>query len=302
MFFKRIFVSVFFLLFFVSCAEKEINIPERQHSKKYTTVVFDIGGVLLSEPYARAQIVVMLKKFGSSLFSGKFFSTIINYKKETNALFDPQCYPIWDSISLGVSERQAAEKAIEKVKEILNKGELVSITKEDITSFFDHVRKYTKIIPRGLQILKKAKEKGYKVYLLSNISKEDHEYYLKRKDLVEIFRLADGGIMSYKVKANKPDAKIYNELLKAYNLKPEECLFLDNRKAMVDGARKVGIDGIVCDDHEKAIEKLEKIIRGESSRQISPCASSINSSPKPSSFKILRATFCREMPSSSVKV
>jgi len=120
------------------------------------------------------------------------------------------------------------------------------------------VRRYTKIIPKGLQILKDVKAKGYKTYLLSNIPKEDYEYYLQQEDLKQIFELTDGGIMSYKVKAVKPESKIYKELLKTYNLKPEECLFIDNKQLMIDGAQAVGIDGIVCLNHDEVIEELKR--------------------------------------------
>ena len=82
---------------------------------------------------------------------------------------------------------------------------------------------------------------------------------MQSKYLSIIFHLADGGIMSYKVKSIKPQKKIYQTLLQTYNLKPETCFFIDNKKRMVDGAKALGIDGIVCTDHNHVIETLKKL-------------------------------------------
>jgi len=65
--------------------------------------------------------MVSLKKIASSIFSGKFISTIKNYKQEVSSFYRPEFFEIWDSICCGISERQAAERAIEKAKKILDK-------------------------------------------------------------------------------------------------------------------------------------------------------------------------------------
>jgi len=255
-----IFVIAFLSLFFVNkTGEKSIPQKLEVPPKQYSTIIFDIGGVLLSEPYNKAFIVTTLKKFTSSLFSGNFIATIKNYKQEISCLYSPELSETWSSICKGTSEQESADQAIEKVKIILGKEQLDAITKKDILLFHENVRKYTKMIPKGIQILKDVKAKGYKTYLLSNIGKEDHEYYLQQEDLSEIFKITDGGIMSYKVKRAKPDPEIYKILLKTYGLKPEECLFIDNKQLMIDGAKAVGIDGIVCLDHDEVLEDLKRL-------------------------------------------
>ena len=76
------------------------------------------------------------------------------------------------------------------------------------------------------------KEKGYKIYLLSN----------------------------YQVHALKPDREIYEILLKKYSLKAEECLFFDDRMDNVEGAKKAGIQAIQVTSREMLNETLDKML------------------------------------------
>jgi putative hydrolase of the HAD superfamily len=97
------------------------------------------------------------------------------------------------------------------------------------------------------------KEKGYNLYVLSNtasgmLESRQHDY--------NFFELFDGILLSHEVGAVKPYAKIYNILLEKYNLKPEECLFIDDFAWNVEGAKKVGIDGVVCTDPDVMISEL----------------------------------------------
>lgn len=41
--------------------------------------------------------------------------------------------------------------------------------------------------------------------------------------------------MSYEVQMIKPDLVIYQTLMERYDLQPEECVFLDDTKANIDG-------------------------------------------------------------------
>ena len=45
---------------------------------------------------------------------------------------------------------------------------------------------------------------------------------------------------SYRIKRNKPDKKIYEELLSVYGINASESLFLDDRKENVDAAKALG--------------------------------------------------------------
>ncbi len=58
----------------------------------------------------------------------------------------------------------------------------------------------------------------------------------------------------------KPNADIYEYLLKEYNLKESECVFIDDREENVDAAEDLGINGIVFHNYGQACAELDKLI------------------------------------------
>ncbi len=114
------------------------------------------------------------------------------------------------------------------------------------------------VTPRDYAIpwVKELKEKGYKVLYLSNFSEK-----IAREcaDSLEFIPYTDGGILSYKDKVIKPQPEIYQLLIDRYNLKPEECVFLDDMEGNLLGAQKFGIHTILYTDRESALLELEKL-------------------------------------------
>lgn len=89
-----------------------------------------------------------------------------------------------------------------------------------------------------VKILNELKEKGYKLYLLSNFHSLAFEAIYSKYDFFKHF---DGGIISYKENLLKPEAEIYTKLLDTYKLNAEECLFIDDTLVNVEAAAKIGI-------------------------------------------------------------
>ena len=83
-----------------------------------------------------------------------------------------------------------------------------------------------------------VKEKGYKIYVLSNASELFYEYFPRFLPL-DYF---DGVFVSSDYLMLKPDRKIYETFLNKYGLKAEECLFIDDRIDNVKGAEKAGFN------------------------------------------------------------
>lgn len=90
------------------------------------------------------------------------------------------------------------------------------------------------------ELVQKLKAHGYLVYYLSNIP-EDTYAQLFGGPLAGLF---DGGVASYEVHINKPDARIYQALLDKYGLKAGECVFIDDNRANVKAAFALGFAGI----------------------------------------------------------
>lgn len=94
-----------------------------------------------------------------------------------------------------------------------------------------------------ISFIKSIRAQGYKTYILSNAPHEIPEY-LSEKDLNKYF---DGQIISAQEKVSKPEKRIYEILLNKYSLKPEESLFLDDRKENIEAAISCNINGYVFD-------------------------------------------------------
>ena len=90
-------------------------------------------------------------------------------------------------------------------------------------------------------IVKALKEAGYGIYLLSNASKAQHQYW----PLVPVSEYFDGKLISCDVKVVKPCHRIYELFTEKFDLNPEECLFIDDATANVAAAIACGWQGIV---------------------------------------------------------
>ncbi|MBO7436882.1 MAG: HAD family phosphatase [Bacteroidaceae bacterium] len=108
-------------------------------------------------------------------------------------------------------------------------------------------------IPGMLEIIQDLKKKGVGVYGLTNWPAETFDEARRRfKTIASI----DNIVVSSHVKLAKPEPAIYELLLSKYNLKPEECVFIDDRKDNVDTAIRLGMSGIVYTGSAKELIPL----------------------------------------------
>ena len=91
------------------------------------------------------------------------------------------------------------------------------------------------------ELVEELKGLGYGVYLLSNASVRQHEYWPR----IPASRLFDGKLISADVHVIKPQPEIYRLCLEKFNLKAEECFFIDDAPANIEGALQCGIPGAV---------------------------------------------------------
>ncbi len=81
------------------------------------------------------------------------------------------------------------------------------------------------------------KQKGYKLYIISNMP----HHFIERDYKFPIFDQFDGKVYSAPLKIVKPDERIFKHLLDTYNLKGEECVFIDDMKTNLAGAARFGM-------------------------------------------------------------
>ena len=102
------------------------------------------------------------------------------------------------------------------------------------------VYQYT-VIPQIPELLQELKNKGCKLYILSDFPACFEQVY-NRFDLFELF---DGRVISYEEGKRKRDGVLFERLLKKYNLSADQCFFVDDMAHNVTMAEKYGIRGHV---------------------------------------------------------
>lgn len=103
------------------------------------------------------------------------------------------------------------------------------------------------------------KEKGYRIYLLSNYNGDFFRVHTKDADFINDI---DGKVVSYEIHKMKPDAAIYEYLLEKYDLKAEECIFFDDREENTKAAEKLGITSYTITSKEYLLTVLDKFLDG----------------------------------------
>lgn len=96
------------------------------------------------------------------------------------------------------------------------------------------------------------KERGYKLYLLSNAP----DYFYENIGHYRVFDLFDGFVVSGCEKVVKPDRRIYEIVLERFGLRAEECVFFDDLEKNVEGAKAVGIEAYRFEGDVRLIKDL----------------------------------------------
>ncbi len=116
---------------------------------------------------------------------------------------------------------------------------------------YDYARKW----------IAELKEQGYGVYILSNYGRQT--FACTREKALSFLEQVDGAVFSYEVNYIKPEPEIYQILLERYQLTPQECVFLDDRRENIAGADRAGIHTILFEDYAKARDELNRLRGGK---------------------------------------
>lgn len=108
------------------------------------------------------------------------------------------------------------------------------------------------------KLIDELKAAGYKLYVLSNMSREFIDFLRKQK----VYKNFDGDVVSCEVGIVKPMPEIYDLLIERFDLDPAETIFIDDRKENVDAAAAKGIATFHFDrnDYEGSCERLREIL------------------------------------------
>lgn len=108
-----------------------------------------------------------------------------------------------------------------------------------------------------VKIIKDLKAQGFRLYVFSNIGKAS---FLRLKELYpEIFALFHGYTYAEPDDnwIKKPHKEAYEKFLHAFNLQRHHVIFIDDKQINIEGAQKVGINGI----HFTSATELEHTLK-----------------------------------------
>lgn len=156
--------------------------------------------------------------------------------------------PLWNEVDRGVWSREELMAAfVQKDPEI----------ERELHQAFDNVTGMVTRRDYAIPWVLELKRKGMGVYYLSNFSEFAYKDCI---DALDFIPHMDGGILSYQDKVIKPDPEVYELLLSRYGLKAEECVFIDDTAANVEGAKALGFAGICFCTKEQVDEELQALI------------------------------------------
>ena len=156
---------------------------------------------------------------------------------------------------------------------IYNVFEIGSISLDEYldTVVFDKPRDFTKYqfkdfmysqsveLPQMLSWLKSWKRKiDLPVFAISNENEELNNYRIQTFNLHELF---DGFFSSCYVGYRKPDQRIFKTALEITQVKPDECIYFDDRPMLVNAAKKLGMNSMLHQNFETTKNILEHFIR-----------------------------------------
>lgn len=105
--------------------------------------------------------------------------------------------------------------------------------------------------------IRELKEK-YLIGMITDNKVDRIETILKEKGLEELF---DVVVISAQVHSGKTEERIFEEALKRSNLKPQECVFIDNTAQNLEVPAKMGFRTVYFDDEKRDLTELYDILK-----------------------------------------
>jgi putative hydrolase of the HAD superfamily len=198
-----------------------------------SAVVFDFGMVLTGPPDATARAALeRLTGLSGEAFEGSYWKDRHAYDEGKLTGFE-----FWQKLCADAGLTLSAETLEE-----LNRWD---------------ARMWTTQNPAMVRWHAQVRERGLKTAVLSNMGDSVHASIMQAFPWLKDF---DALVWSYELGYGKPDARIYEEVLRRLALRAEETLFLDDKAANVEAARALGIAGLVFSTVEKL--RADLVARG----------------------------------------
>ena len=194
------------------------------------TIIFDIGNVLLDFDY--------MTHF-RRLFDEETAQTIANISIRD--------LKVWQEMDRSVLSYEEAVNLVVQGAPHLEKEIRFAI--DDLYNSIDSY-------PYSVDWVRSLKEKGYRVYILSNFGEKPFETCKPRMPFLQY---VDGQVISYQVREVKPNPAIYQALCNKFSIDPQEAVFIDDSAINIAGAKDFGLHTILFTDYADAVAQLKAL-------------------------------------------
>jgi putative hydrolase of the HAD superfamily len=175
-------------------------------------VVFDLGGVVLEWQPAR-------------IVESEFEDPAMRERLRTSTFAHPE----WLELDRGTINQD----------DVVARGARRSgLTVSEMEDLVAKLTLSLRPIPGTLDLIRAVKDRGNRVYVLSNMPTAAVAHLEQEYSFWDLF---DGIVFSSRVHMVKPESEIYQHLLDTYNLAAEDTVFIDDMEINLEAAAKLGI-------------------------------------------------------------
>lgn len=192
-------------------------------------VVFDMGNVLTI--YNQAD----------------YIRSYVNTEEDLNIIKNQVCSSVeWISMDRGtMTDEEAVNSICKRVPSKLH---------GTVQRFIREFRMKQEPNPPMENLVRRLKEAGYGLYLMSNTS---HRFRSFSKNIASVAYM-DGIWISCERGYLKPEKDAYIDFFESVNLNPRECFFVDDSPANVEAGMSFGMKGCV---YHQDMEELERNLK-----------------------------------------
>ena len=190
---------------------------------KYKNIIFDFGNVI-------------------GRFNGRYILQHFCSSEEDYQILAGSIFSRWPDLDKGTLDY---ELNIETVA-----SEVPARLEENVRTFFRDWPVYVDLLPQTVDFIRELRQTDAKIYLLSNASTYFAEWFSDRNPIKDF----DGIVFSAPLKMAKPEPEIYQYLFNRFDLRPEDCFFIDDLEENIKTGKSLGMDGIVFTGDIEAVK------------------------------------------------